>query len=54
MSKFQEFYKSTRKFLAGVVGAVGKISAFRPQGSQFDPGPAEIWTDLGDFLSRLS
>ena len=23
---------------AGMVGAVGKISAFRPQGLQFDPG----------------
>ena len=27
---------------AVVVGAVGKISAFRPQGPQFDPGSAEI------------
>ena len=29
---------------AGVVGPVGKISAFRTQGPQFDPGSAEIWT----------
>ena len=29
-------------FRAGMVGAVGKISAFRPQGPQFDPGAAEI------------
>ena len=27
---------------AGMVGAVGKISAFRPQGPQFDPGSAKI------------
>ena len=27
---------------AGMVGAVGKIFAFRPQGPQFDPGSAEI------------
>ena len=33
----------------GVVGAVGKISAFQPQGPQFAPP-----TDLCDFLSRLS
>ena len=26
----------------GMVGAVGKISAFRPQGPQFDPGSAKI------------
>ena len=26
----------------GMVGAVGKISVFRPQGPQFDPGSAEI------------
>ena len=29
-------------YWAGMVGAVGKISAFRPQGPQFDPGSAEI------------
>ena len=29
-------------YRAGMVGAVGKISAFRPQGPQFDPGSAEI------------
>ena len=27
---------------AGMVGAVSKISAFRPQGPQFDPGRAEV------------
>ena len=27
---------------AGMVGAVGKISAFQPQGPQFYPGSAEI------------
>ena len=27
----------------GMVGTVGKISAFRPQGTQFGPGFAEIW-----------
>ena len=27
---------------AGIVGAVGKISAFQPQGPQFDLGSAEI------------
>ena len=27
---------------AGMVGAVGKVFAFRPQGPQFDPGSAEI------------
>ena len=31
---------------AAMGGAVGKISAFRPQGPQFGPGSAEIWTDL--------
>ena len=27
---------------AGMVSAVGKISAFQPQGPRFDPGFAEI------------
>ena len=27
---------------AGMGGTVGKISAFRPQGPQFDPGSAKI------------
>ena len=33
---------------------VGKIFAFRPQGPQFDPWLCRDWTDLCDFLSRLS
>ena len=44
-----EFYREIWIW-AGMVGAV----AFRPQGPQFVPGSAEIWTDLSDFLSRLS
>ena len=31
------------KSWADMVGAVGKISAFQPEGPQFDPGAAEIW-----------
>ena len=38
---------------AGVVNAVGKISAFQPQGPQFNPGSAEIWIFV-DLLFRLS
>ena len=37
------FYKGFLKMWAEMVGAVGKISAFRPQGPQFNPGSAEIW-----------
>ena len=31
------FDRSVSKYRAGMVGAVGKISAFRPQGPQLDP-----------------
>ena len=31
------FYCACQLRMAGMVGAVGKISAFRPQGPQFDP-----------------
>ena len=33
----------SRIALADMVGAVSKISAFRPQGPQFNPSSAEIW-----------
>ena len=38
---------------AGIVGAVGKIFTFQPQGPQFDPGSAEI-ESLCDLVFRLS
>ena len=37
----------------GVVGTVGKISAFQPQGPQFNSWLTKIWTDLRDFVSCL-
>ena len=39
---FDPFGANYLKIRAGMVGAVGKISAFRPQGPQFDPGSTEI------------
>ena len=39
---------------ADAVSAAAKISAFRRQGSQFDPGFAEIFEYLCDLLFRLS
>ena len=32
-----------------MVGAVGKISAFRPQGPQFDPGSAKATSAFHPF-----
>ena len=40
---------------AGVAAKVGKIFAFWPQGPEFDPDFAEIWTfGLPSFLPQLS
>ena len=44
--KFSDYFGSK----AGMVGAVGKISAFQPQGPQFDP---LLCQDLNWFM-RLS
>ena len=42
--------KFWKQFRAGVVGAVGKISAFLPQGSQLDPWLLQDW----NWFVRLS
>ena len=40
---------------AGMVGAVGKISAFQPEGLWFDPGSTEIWIFVWpSFLPKLT
>ena len=41
---FQENFLARKKIMpwAGMVGTVGKIFAFRPQGPKFDPGSAKI------------